>query len=112
LVNQVVSQNPPANASDVSAPKISLLIGQTPQAQAFVMPNFVNQQINSVKVTLENAGFHVGTITTSQPTAPSFPTAETAATPAPVPSAGIVVSHSPAAGEKITTGATVNFVVR
>ncbi len=111
-VNQVVSQNPPANASDVSAPKISLLIGQTPQPPAFVMPNFANQQINSVKVILENAGFHVGTITVSHPPAPTFPSAETAAAPAPAPSAGVVVSHSPAGGEKITAGATVNFVVR
>jgi beta-lactam-binding protein with PASTA domain len=111
LANQVVSQNPPANASDVSAPKISLLLGQASQPPAFVMPNFANQQINTVRVIVENAGFHVGTITVSQPPAPSFPAAESAPT-APLPSAGIVVSHSPAAGEKITRGATVNFIVR
>ena len=114
-VNQVVSQNPPANASDVSAPKISLLVGQAAQPSAFVMPNFANQQINAVRVTLENAGFHVGTVssaTDQTSPAPSIPSAEPPVAAAPVAPAGIIVSHSPAAGEKLTAGASVNFVVR
>jgi beta-lactam-binding protein with PASTA domain len=37
---QVIAQDPPANATDVSAPKISLLVAQAPAPQAFVMQDF------------------------------------------------------------------------
>src|SRR5438445_8556671 len=40
----VIGQNPPASATDVSAPKISLLVTQT-SSQAFVMPSFVGQPL-------------------------------------------------------------------
>ncbi len=44
---QVVAQNPPANASQVAAPKISLLVTAAADPQAFVMANFVGQPLGS-----------------------------------------------------------------
>jgi eukaryotic-like serine/threonine-protein kinase len=121
---QVIAQDPPANATDVSAPKISLLVAQSPSPQAFVMPNFIGQPLGSVTNTLQNAGFGVGKVTVAQPA--SIPATGNATTAAPqvVPStasaiptaapsaASIVVSQEPSPGHKVLSGMAINFVVK
>jgi eukaryotic-like serine/threonine-protein kinase len=122
---QVIAQNPPANATDISAPKISLLVAQAPSPQAFVMPSFIGQPLGSVTITLQNAGFSVGKVTVAAP-APAIPPATsslatpqtaipvtpvTQTQPAPSP-ASIVVSQDPAPGHKVLAGAAINFVVQ
>jgi beta-lactam-binding protein with PASTA domain len=139
---QVVAQNPPPNATDVAAPKISLLIAQDASPQAFVMPSFVGQPLGSATITLQNAGFPVpkatmpppaapaaspvpaGSTTPTPPTpAPTTPAAPEnpgsaavagSASPSPVaPSpASIIISQVPAPGAKIVAGSVINFVVR
>jgi beta-lactam-binding protein with PASTA domain len=128
---QVVGQNPPANASNVSAPKISLLVAEEPLRGAFVTPSFLGQPLASVTASLQNAGFALGKVSMAQiaivPTIPPAenisPTAAIGATnlpPGPPPTAppsnpspgAIVVSQDPAAGEKVLAGSVVNLVVR
>ena len=120
---QVIAQDPPANATDVSAPKISLLVAQAPSPQAFVMPSFIGQPLGSVTNTLQKAGFSVGKVTVApsaapapgsaasatQPTAPATTvnTTQPAATPA-----SVIVSQEPAPGQKVFAGAAINFVVQ
>src|ERR1700757_606119 len=43
--DQVLAQSPPANASQVAAPKISLLVAGVLGPPAYVMPNFVGQPL-------------------------------------------------------------------
>ena len=106
--DQVLSQSPPPNASDVSAPKISLLVAEAAGPQTFVMPSFIGQAVGAASQTLQDAGFKVGNITMegqSQTPAP--------ATSAPRPNAGsIIVTQTPTAGDKITLGAAIDFQVR
>jgi beta-lactam-binding protein with PASTA domain len=139
---QVLAQSPPPNATGVAAPKISLLIADTSQPQAFVMPSFVGQPLGSVTIALHTAGFPTprATMATAVPASPTppaatpspapgtpTPTIPTAANPAPaaisaaqnvtasaaVPSpASIIVSQSPVPGTRVLAGATINFVVR
>jgi eukaryotic-like serine/threonine-protein kinase len=120
---QVIAQDPPANATDVSAPKVSLLVAQAPVPQAFVMPSFIGQPLGTVTITLQKAGFSVGKVTValpaapapgstapaSEPTTPVTPvnTTQPAATPA-----SIIVSQEPAPGQKVFAGAAINFVVQ
>lgn len=119
---QVIAQDPPANATDVSAPKVSLLVAQAPAPQAFVMPSFIGQPLGSVTITLQKAGFSVGKVTVAppapapgstlpatEPTPPVTPvnTTQPAATPA-----SIIVSHEPAPGQKVLAGAAINFLVQ
>jgi beta-lactam-binding protein with PASTA domain len=123
---QVIAQDPPANATDVSAPKISLLVAQSPPPQAFVMPSFIGQPLGSVTITLQNAGFAVGKVTmaqapvpaappgnmtpsTPQTTAPGIPVNPTQSVASP---ASIVVSQEPTPGQKVLAGAAINFVVK
>jgi beta-lactam-binding protein with PASTA domain len=114
---RVIAQDPPADAKDVSAPKISLLVAAESPQQAFVMPSFIGQALGSVTVTLRNAGFSLGKTTmasadqnpASTPQATDTPAATV---PASVSPASIVVSQDPAPGQKILSGAAINFVVK
>ncbi len=78
---QVIAQNPPPNATDVTAPKISLLIAQDASAQAFVMPPFIGQPLGSATITLANAGFPTPRASIVPPTTPTAPTAPTTTGP-------------------------------
>ncbi len=133
--DQVLAQSPPANASQVTAPKISLLITAAAEPQAFVMPSFVGQPLGSANRTLQDSGFKLGNVSVAVPApvsppegdtsnpaaAPVTPAVTTVAPvppaapegPAPQPSpASIIVSQAPAAGQKVLAGAAVNFEVR
>jgi beta-lactam-binding protein with PASTA domain len=110
--DQVLSQAPPPNASGVSAPKISLLVSQSSQPQAFVMPNFVGQPLGSVTLALQDAGLHVGIVTFApEPENPS-PAESSSALPSQPSPASMIVSQNPASGEKVASAAAVNFEVR
>ena len=109
--DRVISQSPPANASGMSAPKISLLITTNPDPQAFVMASFVGQPLGSAAAALEQAGMQLGTVSiAAQPAIPGA----SASPPTPAqPSPGsVIVMQSPAPGQKVVAGTTVNFQVK
>jgi beta-lactam-binding protein with PASTA domain len=115
ISGQVLSQDPPPNASGVSAPKLSLLVALPPSPQALVMPSFIGQPLGTATLALHDAGLRVGTVTRAlpeiSPPMPAVPPAAAVTTTAVSP-ANIIVSQNPPAGEKIAAGATVNFEVR
>ncbi|PYX34154.1 MAG: hypothetical protein DMG80_03215 [Acidobacteria bacterium] len=111
--DQVVSQSPPAKASGVSVPKISLLVSRGASPAAYVMPNFVGQPLGSVTLALQDAGIKVGKVSV----VPAGPPTDVQQVDVPVPSsppgaASMIVSQSPGPGQKIMAGAAVNFDVR
>jgi eukaryotic-like serine/threonine-protein kinase len=120
----VLAQSPPANASQVAAPRTSLLVTVAANPLAFVMPNFVGQPLGSASRTLQDAGFKLGTVSVAPAGAPagSAPASAAAASSAPSvsiapesnqPSAGsIIVTQWPPAGQKILAGAVLNFEVK
>ena len=129
--DQVVAQSPTANATQVAAPKISLLVTVPADPQAFVMPSLVGQALGSVSRTLEDAGFRLGNVnvvapassvsedaanpnTSTVPASPGAPAVPPSQTTPPVQAspASIVVSQSPAAGQRGFAGTAVNFEVR
>lgn len=113
--DQVLAQSPPPNASGVLVPRINLLVSAAGQPQAFVMPSFVGQPLGSVNIALLDAGFRVGNVTVAPPTADTASAPLTASPPPapPQPSpASIVVTQAPAPGQRVASGATVNFEVR
>ena len=66
-LDQVISQNPPANASGVSAPKISLLVSDGPEPPTYVMPNLTGQPLGSAMLALQDAGIKVGKVSVLPP---------------------------------------------
>jgi beta-lactam-binding protein with PASTA domain len=110
--DQVLAQSPPANASQVAAPKINLLVSGGAAPPAYVMPSFVGQPLVSVSRTLQDAGFKLGNVSTA-PQQDSPAQVGSAATPPAEPSpASIIVSQSPPAGGKVEAATVVNFEVR
>jgi beta-lactam-binding protein with PASTA domain len=113
--DQVLSQSPPANASGVSAPKISLLISDGPEPLTYVMPNLTGQPLGSATLALQDAGIKVGkVIVLPPPSAPPLPgEPQVAPSVASEPNAAsMIVTQTPAPGQKIVAGGAVNFEVR
>ncbi|HET6178773.1 MAG TPA: PASTA domain-containing protein [Candidatus Sulfotelmatobacter sp.] len=139
--DQVLAQSPPANAAQVLAPKISLLVTTTAEPQAFVMPSFVGQLLGTASRTLQDSGFRLGNVSVAVPVvaAPAGDAANSGATtasqgtqaagtpsapqpgvlqaappaaPAQPSPASVIVSQVPVAGQKVVAGTTVNFEVR
>ena len=123
VAGQVLAQNPTANATDISAPKISLLVAREPAPHAFVMPDFVGQRLGSATTTLHDAGFSLGKLTTTpaEPTTSALGTvpgqnqtapSNTISPAQPVSPGSIIVAQDPPAGSKVLAGAAINFVVK
>jgi beta-lactam-binding protein with PASTA domain len=116
--DQVIAQSPPPNASQVAAPKTSLLVTAAANSPAYVMPNFLGQPLGSVSRTLQDAGFKLGNVTLAPPPTAPPDASSPAATPSislapPQPSpASLIVAQTPPAGQKVSAGAVVNFEVR
>ena len=62
--DQVLAQSPMANATQVVTPKISLLVTEAAEPQAFVMPSFAGQALGSASRSLQDAGFRLGNVMT------------------------------------------------
>src|SRR5271157_192680 len=114
-LDQVISQSPPANASGVSAPKISLLVSDGPEPPTYVMPNLTGQPLGSAMLALQDAGIKVGKVGVLPPAPlPGEPqTAPIAPSAVSEPSAAsMIVTQTPAPGQKIAAGSAVSFEVR
>src|SRR5215471_14000589 len=112
--DQVLAQNPTANASQLIAPKINLLVSDAPQPEVYAMPSFIGQPLGSASRTLQDEGFRLGNVGV-EPIAEN-PT-DQPASGTPVPSAqpspaSIIISQAPPAGQRVTAGSTVSFEVR
>jgi len=105
--DQVVSQNPPANASGVSVPKINLLVSNGPMPAEYVMPNFVGQPLGSVTLALQDAGIKVGKVTI----VPGAESSDNEPSQSQINAASMIVSQTPARGQKIVAGGMVSFEV-
>jgi len=115
-LDQVISQSPPANASGVAAPKISLLVSDGAEPPAYVMPNLTGEPLGSAMLALADAGIKVGKVSVlpPAPASPSEPqTAPVAPSAVSEPSAAsMIVSQTPAPGQKVVAGGAVSFEVR
>jgi eukaryotic-like serine/threonine-protein kinase len=118
--DQVLAQSPPANASEVSAPKTSLLVTTPADPPAFVMPSFIGQPLGKASRILQDAGFKLGNVSVAPPViavapqdtaSPANPPAVPAVPPQASP-ASTIVGQTPPAGQKVLAGAVVNFEVR
>ena len=110
-LDQVISQSPPPNASGVSAPKINLLVSDGAEPPTYVMPNLTGQPLGSAMLALQDAGVKAGKISVLRPPFPGEPQSAPVAVSEPS-AASMIVTQTPAPGQKITAGSAVNFEVR
>ncbi len=102
--DQIVAQSPPANAVNVSEPKISLLIAAPAERPSFVMPDLVGQREDSAIDVIVNAGLRVAGISTAAPAQANAPQAVPAGT-------RMVVKTTPAAGQRVFQGQGIGLEV-
>jgi eukaryotic-like serine/threonine-protein kinase len=104
--DQVVAQTPPANATNVSTPKVSVLIAATEDRKSYVMPDLRGRTEDEAINAIVGAGMKVGSIS-SQPAVGAD-----AAAPETMPAgARIVVKTVPGAGQRVWDEQAVNLLV-
>jgi beta-lactam-binding protein with PASTA domain len=96
----VVAQNPPPDATEVTSPKVGLIFSAADNGQSYVMPSFVGRPLAEGMTTVEKGGFTLGKIHTISDAGISDG------------AANVIVRQSPAAGQRVTAGATISFDVR
>jgi eukaryotic-like serine/threonine-protein kinase len=94
--DQIVAQDPPASTSQPRRPAVNLLVSLGDPTLAYVCPRFVGMPLTQARSIIENSGFKLGPVT---------------AVPAAPGPAGVILTQSPAAGSKISPGATFEFQV-
>jgi eukaryotic-like serine/threonine-protein kinase len=112
--DEVVSQSPPANASGVAAPKISLLVSDGPEPPVYVMPNLTGQPLGTATLALQDAGMkveRVNVVEVASSPGELQPAIVTPATAEPS-AASMIVSQTPLPGQRIVAGSAVNFEVK
>ena len=104
--DQVVAQDPPANAENVTSPRVDLLVTapEDERSQAYVMPEFVGKTLAEAKVAIEDSGFKLGKVSLANGAANGKRAAKPAAS-------DLIVKQNPAAGQKIIAGATIALEV-
>jgi beta-lactam-binding protein with PASTA domain len=105
-----------AEWNQVAAPRTSLLVTVAADPPAYVMANFVGQPLGTASRTLQDAGFKLGTVSMAPPPAdnaeiPGVPPVVPPAASEPAP-ASTIVTQWPPAGQKVLSGAVINFEVR
>jgi beta-lactam-binding protein with PASTA domain len=104
--DQVIAQTPPANATNVSTPRVSMLLAATEDRKSFVVPDLRGRTEDDAVAAIIAAGLRVGSIT-SQPLAGAD-----AGSPETLPSGTRIVTHTvPAPGQRIWDGQPINLEV-
>jgi eukaryotic-like serine/threonine-protein kinase len=104
--DQIVAQSPPANAVNVSAPKVSMLVAATEDRKSFVMPDLRGVTEDQAVNAIVGAGLKVGSIT-SQPTAG----AEESSPESALSSTRTVLKTIPGAGQRVWEGQAISLEV-
>lgn len=101
--DEIIAQNPPADAALVESPKIDLLVAAPEKEQQFVMPSFVGKRIGDIRQQIEDAGFEVRVQDSGciGPVGISVPPC--------TKDSGIVARQFPNAGQRITAGSAIAF---
>jgi beta-lactam-binding protein with PASTA domain len=100
----VAAQSPPANATNVSSPKVSLLVATPEDRKSFVMPDLRGHSEDEVINAIVAAGLKVGRISSQQENASDSSGFGSLTT-------RTVTRTIPAAGQRIYDGQTINLEV-
>jgi beta-lactam-binding protein with PASTA domain len=104
--DQIVAQSPPANAVNVSAPKVSVLVAATEERKSYVMPDLRKRTEDEAINAIVGAGLKIGSIA-SQPDEGGDVNA-----PETLPAGSrIVVKTIPGVGQRVYEGQSVNLEV-
>src|SRR6516162_4268564 len=104
--DQIVAQSPPANAVNVSAPKVSMLVAATEERKSYVMPDLRGRTEEEAVNAIVGAGLKTGSITSQPPPGADVNSPET------LPGGTrIVVKTVPGPGQRVWDGQAINLEV-
>ena len=104
--DQIVAQSPPANAVNVSAPKVSMLVAAAEERKSYVMPDLRGRTEDEAVNAIVGAGLKTGSITSQ------LPPGTDANSPETLPAGTrIVVKTVPAPGQRVWDGQAINLEV-
>lgn len=95
---QVLAQDPPSSSSNVTSPKVNLLVSSETAQTVYVMPSFLGKHYADASQQISDAGFVLGKVTPIA-NAPN------------IVQPGIILKQSPVAGSKVLQGATISFEI-
>ncbi len=102
--DEIAAQSPPANATNISSPKVSLLVASPEDKKSFVMPDLRGRNEDEVVNAIVVAGLRVGQISTQENNSGSSDDTATSG-------ARRVTKTIPAAGQRIYEGQSINLEV-
>src|SRR6516164_7802024 len=104
--DQIVAQSPPANAVNVSAPKVSMLVAASEERKSYVMPDLRGRTEDEAVNAIVGAGLKAGSISSQPP-----PEAD-ANSPVTLPEGTrVVVKTVPGPGQRVWDGQAINLEV-
>ncbi len=104
--DQIVAQSPPANAVNVSAPKVSVLVAAAEDRKSYVMPDLRGNTEDQAVNAIVGAGLKVGSITSEPVAGAEGSSPESVAAGPPM-----VVKTVPGAGQRVWDGQSVSLEV-
>lgn len=111
---QIVAQSPPPDATEVSEPKVNVLIAEPLAKPLYVMPDFIGRDLSFAKQNIANAGLPAAQVTV----APAMPitavegsAASVTMAPAIIPKLGKIVSQSPAPGARVSADTQIRLQI-
>jgi beta-lactam-binding protein with PASTA domain len=107
--DQIVAQSPPANAVNVSAPKISVLMAAPEDRGSFVMPDLAGQSEDDAVNAIVGAGLHVSGIKTQEAAAVQANAGESVSSE--TRDTRMVVRTFPGAGQRVYDGQGIGLEV-
>lgn len=111
---EIVAQSPPPNATEVTEPKVSVLIAESPPKPEYVMPDFVGQELSVAKQKIAKAGLLPAEASYAwQSAGPEVATGSSSAeaTGARIPKSGKIVGQRPAPGAHINADTQIRLQV-
>jgi beta-lactam-binding protein with PASTA domain len=112
--DQVIAQAPPPRATELTSPKVSILLAEPAASPEYVMPSFVGRQLAEAKEKIVRAGLQVpivaAAVSANQGAAVANAPVNPGA-PAATPFSGIIVSQTPPAGSRVTPETQIRLEV-
>ncbi|MGH9569183.1 MAG: PASTA domain-containing protein [Candidatus Angelobacter sp.] len=97
----VVAQSPRPDSTDVSSPRVDLVLSAADNAQLYVMADFVGQHLAVAAKAIAAAGFKLGKLPANAYTADGDPSP-----------AAIIFRQYPQAGQKVAAGSKIYFELK
>ncbi len=110
---EIVAQSPPPNATEVTEPKVNVLIAKAPSKPEYVMPDFIGQELSAAKQKIAKAGLLAPEVSyAAQPGgAEAAPGNLSLVQVSAIPNSGKIVAERPAPGARVTSDTQIRFEV-